>query len=208
MITIISMLVFAYLLGSINGSLVLGLLRHIDIRKEGSGNAGGTNALRTHGKLFALGVILIDVLKAVLAVGVLPGLAELAPDALQWLQLGCGVAVVVGHCYPVFFGFRGGKGMATLLGVYAVLSPIVLLVAVATWLLALALFGYVGLATMMAASAAPIYLAIAGPASAGPMILFSLLMAAFIAFTHRGNIERLQRGTEPRMVRGVLGSRR
>ena len=208
MITIISMLVFAYLLGSINGSLVLGLLRHIDIRKEGSGNAGGTNALRTHGKLFALGVILIDVLKAVLAVGVLPGLAELAPDALQWLQLGCGVAVVVGHCYPVFFGFSGGKGMATLLGVYAVLSPIVLLVAVATWLLALALFGYVGLATMMAASAAPIYLAIAGPASAGPMILFSLLMAAFIAFTHRGNIERLQRGTEPRMVRGVLGSRR
>ncbi|MGB5211312.1 MAG: glycerol-3-phosphate 1-O-acyltransferase PlsY [Gammaproteobacteria bacterium] len=208
MITIISMLVLAYLLGSINGSLVLGLLRHIDIRKEGSGNAGGTNALRTHGKLFALGVILIDVLKAVLAVGVLPVLAELAPDSLQWLQLGCGVAVVVGHCYPVFFGFRGGKGMATLLGVYAVLSPIVLLVAVVTWLLALALFGYVGLATMMAASAAPIYLAIAGPASAGPMILFSLLMAAFIAFTHRGNIERLQRGTEPRMVRGVLGSRR
>jgi len=208
MIAIAAKVLIGYLLGSINGSLVLGLLRHIDIRKEGSGNAGGTNALRTHGKLFALGVILIDVLKAVVAVGLVPALGGVDPERLLWLQLGCGVAVVVGHCYPVFFGFRGGKGMATLLGVYAVLSPILLLVAIATWLVALGLFGYVGMATMMAAAAVPIYLAIAGPVSAGPMILFSLLMAAFIAFTHRGNIERLQRGTEPRMLRGLLGSRR
>jgi glycerol-3-phosphate acyltransferase PlsY len=208
MITIAAKVLVGYLLGSINGSLVLGLLRHIDIRKEGSGNAGGTNALRTHGKLFALGVILIDVLKAVVAVGLVPALGGVDPERLLWLQLGCGVAVVVGHCYPVFFGFRGGKGMATLLGVYAVLSPILLLVATATWLVALGLFGYVGMATMMAAAAVPIYLAVAGPVSAGPMILFSLLMAAFIAFTHRGNIERLQRGTEPRMLRGLLGSRR
>jgi len=208
MIAIAAKVLIGYLLGSINGSLVLGLLRHIDIRKEGSGNAGGTNALRTHGKLFALGVILIDVLKAVVAVGLIPALGGVDPERLLWLQLGCGVAVVVGHCYPVFFGFRGGKGMATLLGVYAVLSPILLLVAIATWLVALGLFGYVGMATMMAAAAVPIYLAIAGPVSAGPMILFSLLMAAFIAFTHRGNIERLQRGTEPRMLRGLLGSRR
>jgi len=208
MIAIAAKVLLGYLLGSINGSLVLGLLRHIDIRKEGSGNAGGTNALRTHGKLFALGVILIDVLKAVVAVGLIPALGGVDPERLLWLQLGCGVAVVVGHCYPVFFGFRGGKGMATLLGVYAVLSPILLLVAIATWLVALGLFGYVGMATMMAAAAVPIYLAIAGPVSAGPMILFSLLMAAFIAFTHRGNIERLQRGTEPRMLRGLLGSRR
>ncbi len=208
MIAIAAKVFIGYLLGSINGSLVLGLLRHIDIRKEGSGNAGGTNALRTHGKLFALGVILIDVLKAVVAVGLIPTLGGVDPEQILWLQLGCGVAVVVGHCYPVFFGFRGGKGMATLLGVYAVLSPILLLVAIATWLIALGLFGYVGMATMMAAAAVPIYLAIAGPVSAGPTILFSLLMAAFIAFTHRGNIERLQRGTEPRMLRGLLGSRR
>jgi len=207
MIAIVAKVFIGYLLGSINGSLVLGLLRHIDIRKEGSGNAGGTNALRTHGKLFALGVILIDVLKAVLAVGLVPALGGVDPEQILWLQLGCGAAVVIGHCYPVFFGFRGGKGMATLLGVYAVLSPMGLLVAIATWLIALGLFGYVGLATMMAASAVPIYLAIGGPVSAGPMILFSLLMAAFIAFTHRGNIERLQRGTEHRMLRGLLGSR-
>jgi len=208
MIAILLKVLAAYLLGSINGSLVLGRLRHFDIRNEGSGNAGGTNALRTHGKWFALGVILIDVLKAVLAAGWLPGLGGPSPGAAQWVALGCGAAVVIGHCYPVFFGFRGGKGMATLVGVYGVLSPAVLLVVASSWLAALGLFGYVGLATMIAAAAAPIYLAIGGPASAGPMVLFSLLMAAFIAFTHRGNIERLQRGAEPKMFPGLLGSRR
>lgn len=208
MISIVLKLVAAYLLGSVNGSLVLGRLRHFDIREEGSGNAGGTNALRTHGKAFALGVIFIDVLKAVVAVAWLPGLGAPSPEQVQWVALGCGAAAVVGHCYPVFFGFRGGKGMATLVGVYGVLSPAVLLVVMASWLISLGLFGYVGLATMIAAAAAPIYLAIAGPASAGPMVLFSLLMAAFIAFTHRGNIQRLQSGAETRMFAGLLGLRR
>ena len=147
-------------------------------------------------------------LKAVVAVAWLPGLGAPSPEQVQWLALGCGAAAVVGHCYPVFFGFRGGKGMATLVGVYGVLSPAVLLVVMASWLISLGLFGYVGLATMIAAAAAPIYLAIAGPASAGPMVLFSLLMAAFIAFTHRGNIQRLQRGAETKMFAGLLGLRR
>jgi glycerol-3-phosphate acyltransferase PlsY len=208
MTAIVLKLLAAYLLGSVNGSLVLGRLRHFDIRNEGSGNAGGTNALRTHGKWFALGVIVIDVLKAVVAAGWLAGLGGGSPAGQQWLALGCGAAAVIGHCYPVFFGFRGGKGMATLVGVYAVLSPPALLVVAASWLAALGLFGYVGLATMVAAAAVPIYLAVGGPASAGPMVLFSLLMAAFIAFTHRGNIERLQRGAEPKMFPGLLGLRR
>lgn len=208
MISIVLKLLAAYLLGSVNGSLALGRLRHFDIREEGSGNAGGTNALRTHGKAFAAGVILIDVLKAVIAVAWLPGLGAPSPAQIQWLAVGCGAAAVLGHCYPVFFGFRGGKGMATLVGVYGVLSPAVLLVVLASWLISLGLFGYVGLATMIAAAAAPMYLAIAGPASAGPMVLFSLLMAAFVAFTHRGNIQRLQRGAEPKMFPGLLGLRR
>ena len=108
----------AYLLGSINGSLLLGRLRGIDIRTQGSGNAGGTNALRTQGKVFALGVVLIDIGKAYVAAGWLP---QWLPDfggvsGSRWLDMACAFAAIVGHVYPVFHGFRGGKGGATVLG--------------------------------------------------------------------------------------------
>jgi len=118
----------SYLLGSLLGSLLVGRLRGVDIREQGSGNAGGTNALRTQGWGFALGVIVIDVGKALLAVGVLPGLAlpligvDPAVDR-DWLIVCCAMAVVVGHVYPVWYEFRGGKGAATLIGAVAVLSP-------------------------------------------------------------------------------------
>jgi glycerol-3-phosphate acyltransferase PlsY len=118
----------AYLLGSLLGSLVLGRLKGVDIREQGSGNAGGTNALRTQGWSFALGVIVIDVGKALLAVGVLPGLdlPLVGIDrslARGWLTVACATAVVVGHVYPVWYEFRGGKGAATLLGTGPCLRP-------------------------------------------------------------------------------------
>ena len=133
-------LLAAYLLGSLNGSLLLGKLRGVDIRTQGSGNAGGTNALRTQGKAFALGVIIIDVAKVYIAVRALPGLfapGELASAPLQqaWLQVGCGFAAVVGHVYPIFHGFRGGKGVATLLGSLLALAPVLLLGVLAVWLI-------------------------------------------------------------------------
>jgi glycerol-3-phosphate acyltransferase PlsY len=206
-VSIVLKLVAAYLLGSLNGSLVLGRFRHIDIRQEGSGNAGGTNALRTHGKLFALGVMIIDVMKAVVAVIVLPGLGGAPAGLLPWLEVGTGAAAVLGHCYPIFFGFRGGKGMATLLGVYAVLAPKVLLIVLVTWLIVMSLTGYVGLATMIAAASAPAWLIVTGDVPAGHLILFSIIMAGFIVFTHRGNIERLLGGAEHRIFRGLLGRR-
>ncbi len=122
----------AYLLGALLGSLVLGRLRGVDIRRAGSGNAGATNALRTQGKLFALSVLVIDIGKGVLAVlylphASLPGVALDPEIPRAWLTLACGFAVIVGHVYPVWFGFRGGKGVATMIGVVGALDPRLLL---------------------------------------------------------------------------------
>src|SRR5579871_4691792 len=120
----------AYLLGSLMGSLIVGrLYGGVDIRTVGSGNAGGTNALRTQGKVFALWVMLIDVGKGVLATAVVPGLplpfsSSAPPLDLGWTAALCGALAVFGHVFPLFFGFRGGKGAATFLGCVAVLMPL------------------------------------------------------------------------------------
>src|SRR4051812_2659993 len=115
----------AYLLGSVVGSLVVGRLRGgVDIRKMGSGNAGSTNALRTQGLAFGIWVIIIDVAKGWLAAAWLPGVAipgitAASPAAAAWLPAVCAFAAIVGHVFPVWHGFRGGKGVATLVGAYA-----------------------------------------------------------------------------------------
>ena len=195
----------AYLLGSLLGSLLVGQLRGVDIREQGSGNAGGTNALRTQGWGFAFGVILIDVGKALLAVGALPGLAlpliglDPAVDR-DWLAVCCATAVVVGHVYPVWYEFRGGKGAATLIGAVAVLAPAALVPILLTWLACVALTGYVGLGTMVATATLPMYFAFARPSSL-PLLAFGLVMAAFVVYTHRSNIERMRAGVENRARR-------
>ena len=145
----------AYLLGSLLASLILGRIRGVDIRKMGSGNAGATNALRTQGKVFGLAVLLLDIGKGVLAVRWVPGLSlpgvGVDPGlSREWLTLACGFAVIVGHVYPVWFGFRGGKGVATMVGVIGALEPRLLLPLVACWFAVVLLTGYVGLASMVA----------------------------------------------------------
>lgn len=203
-------LLAAYLLGSINGSLALGRLRGVDIRTQGSGNAGGTNALRTQGPLFALGVIVIDVGKAWIAVRLLPevfaGSAQ-DPTVLAWLACGCGAAAVFGHVYPVFHGFRGGKGVATLLGTLLALSPTLLLGVLGLWLVVMMLFGFVGLGSMVASAALPVMTWFAGregwiePEWVMPLLLFGVISAPFVIWTHRTNIIRMRAGTEPRARR-------
>ena len=137
-------LLFAYLIGTMLGSLVLGRLRGIDIRSMGSGNAGATNALRTQGKLFGSAVLVIDVAKGVFAVlwlptAALPGIG-IDPDLPRdWLAVACGFAVIVGHVYPVWFEFRGGKGVASVVGVVAALDPRLLAPTLITWLVVLLL---------------------------------------------------------------------
>jgi glycerol-3-phosphate acyltransferase PlsY len=195
----------AYLLGSLLGSLVMGRLRGVDIRELGSGNAGGTNALRTQGWGFALGVVVIDVGKALLAVGVLPGLAlpwvGFAPGvSSDWLAVACATAVVVGHVYPVWYEFRGGKGAATLVGAVAVLAPAALLPVATVWLACVMLTGYVGLATVLGTATLPVFFWLVGP-RAMSLVLFGVAMTAFIAYTHRANIARMRAGNENRARR-------
>ena len=195
----------AYLLGSVIGSLLLGQLRGVDIRTQGSGNAGGTNALRTQGWAFALGVVAIDVGKALLAVGWLPGLVlpgiGIDPGVdRQWLAVVCAAAVVFAHVYPVWYEFRGGKGAATLLGAVAVLAPLALAPVLLVWLATVLLTGYVGLGTMLGTATLPLYFSYVAPRST-PLVVFGLFMAAFIVFTHRSNVQRMREGIENRARR-------
>ena len=195
----ILLLVASYLLGSLSGSLLLGRLRGVDIRTLGSGNAGGTNALRTQGPAFALGTVVIDVGKGALAAWL--GSRWIGGDA--W-PFACVLAAVAGHVWPVFHGFRGGKGAATVVGGLAVLWPPSLLAVLGTWLVAMACGGYVGLATVLAGLSLPIFGWLAG--ASPPRLAFAVAVALFLAFTHRGNLQRLRAGTEPRFERArVLG---
>jgi glycerol-3-phosphate acyltransferase PlsY len=201
----------SYLLGSLVGSLIVGRLRGgVDIRTLGSGNAGGTNALRTQGKTFAAWVMLIDVGKGIVAtLLVAPAGAADAGQLQEWSTVACGMAAILGHVYPVWFGFRGGKGVATLVGVVFGVSPLLLLVVLLVWLVVVSLFGFVGLASVFAAAAVPVFAALSGMQPHAPLLAFGLAVTAFVAFTHRSNIARMRAGTEPRARRlWLLGRKR
>jgi glycerol-3-phosphate acyltransferase PlsY len=196
---------FAYLLGTLLGSLILGRLKGVDIRSMGSGNAGATNAMRTQGKAFGALVLLVDVLKGVVAVCWLPGLVLPGVDAdpaisREWLRLACGFAVIVGHVYPVWFSFRGGKGVATVVGVVGALEPRLLLPLIGCWFAVVLLTGYVGLASMLAGVGlvVAVYLEASDHT---PLLLFCIGVTAFVVYTHRGNIARMAAGTENRARR-------
>jgi len=202
----------SYLLGSLNGALILGKLRGVDIRSVGSGNAGGTNALRTQGLLFALAVMVIDVGKGWLPAALLPGLelpgVPLDPAVSRtWLTLACAGAAVAGHCFPVFFDFAGGKGAATAVGALIAVSPTVLLPAAIVFVSVLVFSGYVGLSTISTAVALPIWVAATDFSGSEPLIVFLVVLALFIVYTHRSNIRRLRDGTESRSERVMLFKR-
>jgi acyl phosphate:glycerol-3-phosphate acyltransferase len=197
----------AYLLGSIVGSLVVGRLRGgVDIRKTGSGNAGATNALRTQGAAFALWVIVIDIAKGWIAAAALPGfelpgVSFSSPELALWLPPACAFAAILGHVFPVWHGFRGGKGVATLVGAFAGIELVLLLPLFASWLAVVAVSGFVGLASITAALAIPIYLLMRDGAAFTPVMGFALACAALVVYTHRGNVGRMRAGTEPRARR-------
>jgi glycerol-3-phosphate acyltransferase PlsY len=202
MTALITMALVSYLLGSVSGSLLFGRLRRVDIRTMGSGNAGGTNALRTQGFWFALGVVVVDIGKAVLAVLWVPAWFEASPSTLELARLLCGFAAVLGHCYPLWHGFRGGKGAATAVGALAVIQPWLLIPMMGTWILVLVLSGYVGLATVLAGISLVPAALYRGDSTA--LVLFCLAVALFMTFTHRSNLKRLGAGTEHRFEKVLL----
>jgi glycerol-3-phosphate acyltransferase PlsY len=203
----------SYLAGALNGALIVGKLAGgVDIRKLGSGNAGGTNALRTQGKWFAFKVMVIDVGKGYLPPWLLPALVlpgvPLDPEIPRSaLALACAGAAVVGHCYPVWFDFKGGKGAATAIGALLAISPALTLPALAVWVLTLTTTGYVGLATMLAASVLPVWVGFTGLPERSDLFAFLVALAFFIIYTHRSNIQRLREGSENRLEKAMLWRR-
>jgi glycerol-3-phosphate acyltransferase PlsY len=198
-------LLIAYLLGTLLGSLILGWLRGVDIRSLGSGNAGATNALRTQGKLFGFLVLVIDIAKGMVAVwwlpsAMLPGIGIEPQVSREWLTVACGFAVIVGHVYPVWFDFRGGKGAATVVGVVAAMELRLLLPLLLSWIIVLLLSGYVSLATMLSTVALAVTVIVLQPDNV-PLCTFCTAVAVFVVFTHRSNIARMRAGKENRVRR-------
>lgn len=187
----------AYLLGSLNFGVILSWFLRDDIRRHGSGNAGATNTLRTYGKKAALAVLLGDLLKGTAAVWL--GLFLTGHSLGGWST---SLLVVLGHIFPVFFGFRGGKGVATAAGAILILNPWVLFGMLTIFIIVVALTRYVSLASLMAAGAYPILVTIYGIWTKKPsesVILattMALGTAGLVTWMHRENIFRLLAGTE------------
>jgi glycerol-3-phosphate acyltransferase PlsY len=199
--------ILSYLVGSISGSMVLGRLRGLDIRTMGSGNAGGTNALRSVGPLFALGVIFIDIGKGMFAVLIISKLVfinQLLIDK-NTVSIICGVAAVLGHVYPLYYNFKGGKGAGTLIGIIASLFPIGIPYVFISWLLVVIITGFVGLATIIGSVVLVITVyAFHAMGINSPLGYFSISMALFILFTHRSNIIRMINNQENRFEKIMI----
>ena len=203
-------LILSYLLGSASGSMLLGKLKGTDIRKMGSGNAGGTNAFRTMGAAFALGVVCIDILKGFIAVKFVPflklgGILTTNSIDIELLYIVCGMGVVMGHVYPIYHGLKGGKGAGTMVGVLAALFPMYLIIGLPIWLMVLVFSGYVGLSTIMAGIILPISTAFYFEGGLGTSFgIFTIIISFFIIFTHRSNIRRMLNGNENRFEKAMI----
>ncbi|WP_294352763.1 glycerol-3-phosphate 1-O-acyltransferase PlsY [uncultured Sphingomonas sp.] len=183
-------MLIGYLLGSIPFGVILTRLGGAgDLRQVGSGNIGATNVLRTGRKGLAAATLLLDMLKGVAAVGIV---AALFPDQAPLAAAGA----FVGHCYPVWLGFKGGKGVATLMGIVVALAWPLGLVYAVVWLGLLAGLRISSVAGMAAAVSAPVAAAVLGPFDLVPLLL---ALALLVIWKHRANIARLLDGTEPRV---------
>ncbi|HOO67074.1 MAG: glycerol-3-phosphate 1-O-acyltransferase PlsY [Bacteroidales bacterium] len=197
-------LVLAYLAGSIPSAVWAGKLFHgIDVREHGSGNAGATNTMRVLGWKTGIPVLIFDLFKGWLA-AMLPEFLQAAPEGsetLMILQIACGLAAIIGHVFPLFAGFRGGKGVATTFGVLLALHPLLTLTCAGIFLLVLLASGYVSLGSMTAVAMFPILLVTLFRTPSVWLIVFSTIVAVAVIITHKKNIKRLLRGEEKRFIR-------
>ena len=192
-------LLAAYLVGSFpTGYVVVKWLKRVDVRSVGSGNIGATNVVRAAGTKIGAVVLLIDLLKGLAAVWVIAPLAM--HPATPTAQLGCGLAAVLGHNFPITLGFRGGKGVATTLGVVFGVIPLTGLVCLAVWLACFLRWRYVSVSSLAAAIALPVSQAAARRPL--PEVLLTVVLALLIIIRHRANIARLLKGEEHRVNLG------
>ena len=191
----------AYLLGSIPSAVWIGKFFYgIDIRQHGSGNAGATNTFRVLGKRAGVPVLFFDILKGWLAVKVSFFVADmLGKEEFVSLELTLGAAAIIGHIYPVFASFKGGKGVAALLGVTLAIHPLSAAVGIFVFILVLLVSHFVSLSSILAGLSFPISILILFPSSSPTLILFSLLTPAILLVTHQKNLERLLKREESKI---------
>jgi glycerol-3-phosphate acyltransferase PlsY len=195
------LILVAYLLGSLPTSVWWGKAFYgIDVREFGSGNAGATNTIRVLGKKAGIPVLIVDILKGSAAV-CLAYFSDFASGTTPFVnyQIALGIAAVIGHIFPVFAGFRGGKGVATLLGVALAMEPQVAGLALIVFLVVLLVSKYVSLASMSAGLSFPIILLTLFPGRPVSMIAFSIVVSILLIITHKKNIQRLLKKQESKV---------
>jgi glycerol-3-phosphate acyltransferase PlsY len=204
MVTLFAVVIGSYLLGSIPFGYLAGRLAGIDIRKVGSGNVGATNVVRVLGKRFGYPVFALDFLKGFGAVLISMLAAPGKPPAWNSSEIFgilAAMSSVLGHLYPPWLKFKGGKGVATSAGALLALAPVATLIGVTIWIIVFWLTGYVSLASMIAAVILPIVILIMGShdsRNGKALVYASACVAAVVVWRHRSNLSRLMRGTEPR----------
>ena len=202
--TATTMIVLAYLLGSIPSAVWIGKKYYgIDIREHGSKNAGTTNMLRVLGRRAAAPVFALDFLKGFVAVTVIELMQYddlIGHNDIINLKIGAVVAAVLGHIFPIFAGFRGGKGVATLVGAVTGISPPAALLCFGVWIVVLMISHYVSLSSMIAGCCFPVFTLISPKVNGSKaFVVFSFIIAILLLVTHRKNIKRLREGTESKI---------
>ncbi len=202
MVKYLLLFLMSYLLGAIPTAFIVGkMAKGIDIRQHGSGNIGTTNAFRVLGIKPALMVLVVDIIKGFL--GVKLGFLLIGTE---WAAIFGGISAVAGHNWPIYLRFKGGKGVATACGVIIALAPKVILLLILIWVVIIWITKYVSLASVIAAFSAPIaFLLFKQPV---PYVIFSFIVAAFVIYRHRTNIQRLLKGQEAKVTDKINGIRR
>ena len=198
----ILLIIFAYLIGSIPTALIISRrFFDIDIREYGSGNMGATNAFRILGPKFGTLIMVLDILKGIFAVGLFYLLPYYLDDetARTNFMIGLGLAAVLGHIFPVFADFKGGKGVATLLGMLLAVQPVVALTSIGVFVLVLFLTRYVSLSSILGAVMLPISVLWIWNEDELSYRIFAVLVAFLVIITHQKNIGRIIRGVETRV---------
>lgn len=187
------LVIFGYLAGSIPFGLLYGRLAGIDVRQQGSGNIGATNVNRLLGKKLGVLTLVSDLLKGLIPMLIVAQILADQADAQRWIML-TGMAAFIGHCWPVYLKFAGGKGVATALGIFLYLAPLQTLLAVVLFGVTVRLSGYVSLGSMGAAASLPIMVWLTD--GSNDLLIITGIIALLIVFKHQGNIKRLLRGEE------------